>query len=82
MPNETEREGYVPNVLFSCGSIIHGEDLVIPYAMSDHTSTYATVNLKELLNELKGFEGINHNTAVSSIERRRSAVNENEMKVA
>ena len=50
--NEEEREGYVPNVIYSCGSIIHNNDLIIPYAMSDHSSTYATVNLKELLNVL------------------------------
>jgi len=53
VPNESEREGYVPNVIYSCGSIIHNEDLVIPYAMSDHASTYATVNLRELLDVLK-----------------------------
>jgi beta-1,2-mannobiose phosphorylase / 1,2-beta-oligomannan phosphorylase len=53
VPNEFEREGYVPNVIYSCGSIIHNDDLVIPYAMSDHSSTYATVNLKELLEVLK-----------------------------
>ncbi len=53
MPNANEREGYVPNVVYSCGSMIHNDDLIIPYAMSDYASTYATVNLKELLNELK-----------------------------
>ena len=53
VPNETEREGYVPNVIYSCGSIIHNGDLVIPYAMSDYSSTYATVNLRELLDVLK-----------------------------
>jgi predicted GH43/DUF377 family glycosyl hydrolase len=53
IPNAQEREGYVPNVLYSCGSMIHNEDLIIPYAMSDYASTYATVNLRELLNELK-----------------------------
>lgn len=53
VPNEFEREGYVPNVIYSCGSIIHNDDLVIPYAMSDHSSSYATVNLKELLDVLK-----------------------------
>lgn len=52
MSNEDEREGYVPNVIYSCGSIIHNQDLIIPYAMSDHSSTYATVNLKELLDVL------------------------------
>jgi predicted GH43/DUF377 family glycosyl hydrolase len=54
VPNESEREGYVPNVIYSCGSIIHNNDLIIPYAMSDHESTYATVNLTELLDVLKG----------------------------
>lgn len=52
MPNESEREGYVPNVIYSCGSMIHNEDLIIPYAMSDHASSYATVNLRELLDVL------------------------------
>jgi beta-1,2-mannobiose phosphorylase / 1,2-beta-oligomannan phosphorylase len=56
-PNESEREGYVPNVIYSCGSIIHNEDLIIPYAMSDHSSTYATLNLKELLDVLKSTGG-------------------------
>lgn len=53
IPNELEREGYVPNVIYSCGSIIHNDELIIPYAMSDYSSTYATVNLKELLTVLK-----------------------------
>jgi predicted GH43/DUF377 family glycosyl hydrolase len=53
VPNENEREGYVPNVIYSCGSMVHDDDLIIPYAMSDHSSTYATVNLKELLTALK-----------------------------
>ena len=53
MPNESEREGYVPNVIYSCGSIIHNEDLILPYAMSDHSSTYATINLRELIDVLK-----------------------------
>ncbi len=55
IPNSVEREGYVPNVLYSCGSMVHNEDLIVPYAMSDYSSTYATVNLRELLNELKKF---------------------------
>ena len=82
MPNETEREGSVPNAIFSCGSIIHGKELVIPYAMSDHTSTYATVNLNELLNELKGIENTSHNIVLGSIDKRASIDNEREMRVA
>ena len=53
IPNAEEREGYVPNVVYSCGSMVHNDDLIIPYAMSDYSSTYASVNLKELLSELK-----------------------------
>lgn len=52
MPNDEEREGYVPNVVYSCGSIINNNELVIPYAMSDTSSTYATINLDELLEQL------------------------------
>jgi predicted GH43/DUF377 family glycosyl hydrolase len=52
-PNAEEREGYVPNVVYSCGSIIHNGNLIIPYGISDYASTYASINLNELLNELK-----------------------------
>lgn len=48
-PNETEREGYVPNVVYSCGSILHGREVIIPYAMSDSATSFATVPLAELL---------------------------------
>src|SRR5690606_36572104 len=53
VPNAKEREGYVPNVVYSCGSMIHNGELIIPYAMSDYASTYATVNMNELLKKLK-----------------------------
>ncbi|MGK4568250.1 glycoside hydrolase family 130 protein [Flavobacterium sp. 3HN19-14] len=53
MPNLDEREGYVPNVVYSCGSIIHNNELIIPYGLSDHSSTFATVNLEVLLDRLK-----------------------------
>ena len=52
-PNNEEREGYVPNVVYSCGSIVNNRNLIVPYAMSDYASTYATIDLNELLNELK-----------------------------
>jgi predicted GH43/DUF377 family glycosyl hydrolase len=48
-PDENEREGYVPNVVYSCGSLLHGGQLVIPYAMSDYATTFATLSLSELL---------------------------------
>jgi len=52
-PLEEEREGYVPNVVYSCGSLIHNGSLVLPYAVSDYSSTYALVDLKELISALK-----------------------------
>ena len=45
-PNEAEREGYVPNVVYSCGCLLHNNtELIIPYAMSDSVSSFATVSL-------------------------------------
>jgi predicted GH43/DUF377 family glycosyl hydrolase len=52
-PSEEEREGYVPNVVYTCGAIIHGNELVIPYAMSDIHSGIATVDVDDLINCMK-----------------------------
>ena len=52
IPNPDEREGYVPNVVYSCGSIINNDELIIPYGLSDYSSSFATVNLKDLLARL------------------------------
>jgi predicted GH43/DUF377 family glycosyl hydrolase len=49
VPHEEEREGYVPNVVYSCGSLIHNDELIIPYAMSDVMSGIATVRVDELI---------------------------------
>jgi predicted GH43/DUF377 family glycosyl hydrolase len=51
-PNANEREGYVPNVVYSCGGLVHGRQLVIPYAMSDYASTFATVPLDDVINAM------------------------------
>ncbi len=53
-PLEEEREGYVPNVVYSCGSMIHNDSLILPYAVSDYSSSYATVDMAELIKALKG----------------------------
>lgn len=50
--NSKEREGYVPNVVYSCGAIIHKDNLIMPYAMSDTCSGIATVELQELFNNI------------------------------
>jgi len=59
VPNSDEREGYVPNVLYSCGSIIHNGKLIIPYGVSDSSTAFAEVDLAELLDKLiaDGSEG-------------------------
>ncbi len=51
-PEGNEREGYVPNVVYSCGSLIHGGLLVLPYAMSDKASAVVTLSLNALLSML------------------------------
>ncbi len=52
-PQDNEREGYVPNVVYSCGSMIHGSDLILPYAMSDKASAIVSVSLADLLAALR-----------------------------
>jgi predicted GH43/DUF377 family glycosyl hydrolase len=52
-PEGNEREGYVPNVVYSCGSMLHGRDLILPFAMSDKASAIATVSLDDLLAALQ-----------------------------
>lgn len=49
VPHEKERDGYVPNVVYSCGALVHNNELVIPYAMSDIHSGIATVDVNALL---------------------------------
>jgi len=52
-PTQDEREGYVPNVVYSCGGIIHGENLIMPYAVSDTASRFAVVPVAPLVDALK-----------------------------
>jgi predicted GH43/DUF377 family glycosyl hydrolase len=51
-PEGNEREGYVPNVVYSCGSMLHGEKLILPYAVSDHSSAVASLPIDDLLKAL------------------------------
>jgi predicted GH43/DUF377 family glycosyl hydrolase len=52
-PDEHERDGYVPNVVYTCGSMIHGDALIIPYGIADQRSRVATASVPELLSRLK-----------------------------
>jgi predicted GH43/DUF377 family glycosyl hydrolase len=48
-PNDKERKGYVPNVVYTCGALVHEDQLVIPYGLADHATGFATVPLAEVL---------------------------------
>jgi len=48
-PSHSEREGYVPNVVYTCGALLHQEELIIPYGLADHATGFATVALAEVL---------------------------------
>jgi len=52
-PEGSEREGYVPNVVYSCGALIHGRELILPYAMSDKATAIARVSLDDLIAALR-----------------------------
>ena len=52
-PEGNEREGYVPNVVYSCGSMLHEGQLILPFAISDRASVIASTPLAELLEALK-----------------------------
>ncbi len=48
-PNENEREGYVPNVVYTCGAILHKGMLVMPYGLSDHATSFAIMAVDDIL---------------------------------
>jgi predicted GH43/DUF377 family glycosyl hydrolase len=48
-PEPSEREGYVPNVVYSCGALLHQGELIIPYGLADHATGFATVPLDDVL---------------------------------
>jgi predicted GH43/DUF377 family glycosyl hydrolase len=50
--DESERDGYVPNVVYSCGPMVHGNSVVLPYGCSDSSVRIAMVNLNLLLEQL------------------------------
>ena len=50
--DSSEREGYVPNVVYSCGSMLHGATVVLPYGCSDSSVRIATIDLSRLLERL------------------------------
>jgi predicted GH43/DUF377 family glycosyl hydrolase len=53
-PEPSEREGYVPNVVYTCGALRHGDRIILPYAVSDTFSNFATIRIAALLQALAG----------------------------
>jgi predicted GH43/DUF377 family glycosyl hydrolase len=56
-PNQNEREGYVPNVVYTCGALLHQGELIIPYGLADHATGFATVQLDEVLAAMQSDDG-------------------------
>jgi predicted GH43/DUF377 family glycosyl hydrolase len=53
-PESAEREGYVPNVVYTCGAMRHRDHIIIPYAISDTFSNFATIKIAALMHEVAG----------------------------
>jgi predicted GH43/DUF377 family glycosyl hydrolase len=52
-PELSEREGYVPNVVYSCGALRHNNRIILPYAVSDTYCNFATIEIPALVNAMK-----------------------------
>ncbi len=52
-PETTEREGYVPNVVYTCGAMRHGDQIILPYAVSDTFSNFATIKIAALMQAIE-----------------------------
>jgi predicted GH43/DUF377 family glycosyl hydrolase len=48
-PEPAEREGYVPNVVYTCGAMRHRDQIILPYAVSDTFSNFATIKIADLM---------------------------------
>lgn len=71
LPHEDERNGFVPNVVYSCGSILHNNQLIIPYTISDTYSGMATVPLDELYHRMLAGGRQNFDSSKTSGDRKR-----------
>ena len=56
-PEPTEREGYVPNVVYTCGAMRHRDLIILPYAVSDTFSNFATIKIAALMQAIEGCDG-------------------------
>jgi len=51
-PEGIEREGYVPNVLYTCGALVRGDQLILPYGFSDRVTGFALIALDEIISAM------------------------------
>jgi predicted GH43/DUF377 family glycosyl hydrolase len=56
-PDQTQRDGYVPNVVYSCGGIAHGDHLVLPYGIADQRIAICTFSISELIDAMQDTDG-------------------------
>ena len=56
-PTESERDGYVPNVVYTCGALLHGGELIIPYGIADYATGFATVPVDSVLAAMEPQDG-------------------------
>jgi predicted GH43/DUF377 family glycosyl hydrolase len=56
-PNANERKGYVPNVVYTCGALLHNGQLIIPYGLADHATGIATAPVRDVLAAFKSKQG-------------------------
>ena len=52
-PEPSEREGYVPNVVYTCGAMRHNDQIILPYAVSDTFSNFATIKISSLMQAMR-----------------------------
>ncbi|QDF38539.1 glycoside hydrolase family 130 protein [Bradyrhizobium symbiodeficiens] len=52
-PEPSEREGYVPNVVYTCGAMRHNDQIILPYAVSDTFSSFATIKIAALMDAMR-----------------------------
>jgi predicted GH43/DUF377 family glycosyl hydrolase len=52
-PEPSEREGYVPNVVYTCGAMRHNDQIILPYAVSDTFSNFATIKISALMQAME-----------------------------
>jgi predicted GH43/DUF377 family glycosyl hydrolase len=57
-PEPSEREGYVPNVVYTCGAMRHNNQIILPYAVSDTFSNFATIEIAALMEIMDSYEAV------------------------